>query len=160
MQKFLFSSFIVTGGFSRRRSTTRCSTEDLQLLGGGGAGIVRSLESCIPQIVSESNLNQIEACVEMSFIPVSLSQDCNRCSTTYLESHELELKSCLMKCSGPARGSNTCRKCRDIIEVSWDDACVPTESSDEFLATRSVQPLSVYSLITYMAVIIAYGLFF
>lgn len=157
MQKILFSSFLVSS-VSRRRSSTRCDAEDFQLLGGGGSGVVNNLESCIPEVVSESNLDQIEACVEMSFIPVSLSQDCNRCSITYLENHELELKSCLMKCSGPARSSNTCQKCKDVIQMSWDDTCSPRSASEEFQAEKSIHTSSLYSLSTYITVIVIYVL--
>ena len=152
MQKIFVSSVLVSTAFSRRRSTTRCDAEDMGHLGGGGAGVVRSLDSCIPEIVSESHLDQIEACVEISFIPLSLSDACKRCSTTYLENHELELKSCLIKCSGPARSSNTCLKCKDIIQVSWDDTCSPRAATDEFQAERSTKSSS--DSITYILVIL------
>jgi len=154
MQKILVSSVLVLSVYSRRRSSTRCYEDDLGHVGGGGAGVVRSLESCLPEIVSESNLDQIEACIEISFVPVSLSDNCRRCSTTYLENHELELKSCLMKCSGPARTSNMCQKCKDIIDVSWDDACSPRAPSEQAQSERSAS--SSLGLITYILVIWIY----
>ena len=152
MQKKFVSSVFIATAYSRRKSTTRCGPDDIKFLGGGGVGVVNSLTSCIPEVVSESNLDQIESCVEMSFIPVSLSNDCNRCSIAYLENHELELKSCLMKCSGSARGSNMCQKCKDTIEVSWDESCLPKSEADQILSQRSTHLTNCQMNYTYLVV--------
>lgn len=156
MQKIFVSSVFLAGVFSRRKSTTRCGTDDIHFLGGGGMGVVTSLTSCIPDVVSESNLEQIESCVEMSFIPVSLSKDCNRCSIAYLENHELELKSCLMKCSGSAQGSNMCQKCKDTIETSWDEACLPRSEADQVQSHDSTNHKMKYTYLVLTIVLVVF----
>jgi hypothetical protein len=156
MQKIFLSSVFLSGVHSRRKSTTRCGTDDIHYLGGGGMGVVNSLTSCIPDAVSEANLEQIESCVEMSFIPVSLSEDCNRCSIAYLESHELELKSCLMKCSGPARSSNMCQKCKDTIGTSWDEACLPTTEADQILSHHSTNHKMKYTYLVLTILLVVF----
>ena len=160
MQKFFFSSFWLTVVVSRRQSSSKCDNDDIARLGGGGAGVVSSLSSCIPEVVSEMNFEQIEACVEMSFIPEFLSRDCNRCSVEYLHDNELELKSCLMKCSGIARGTHKCQKCTEGIAKTWDEACLPRSQSEESFLSRSTNVLRSPVRLTYIVIPIIFVVLF
>jgi hypothetical protein len=137
MHKIFLSSYFLFASARRNTSSRRCTESDIDQLGGGSAAIISSLETCVPDIITESTMNLIEGCVEVAFVPENLSQNCKACSLKFLENQELELKSCLMKCSGPSRQSHLCLKCKETVENLWDHACLPREQTQLDESTHS-----------------------
>ena len=110
---------------ARRRagSSRGCNDYDIAQLGGSADAMFTNLEKCLPETISESDMELIEGCVIITFTPDNLSDDCKKCSNKYLESRELDLKSCMMKCGGVGRQSNLCLKCKDSIGTDWTASC-------------------------------------
>jgi len=143
MHKIFLSSLIWLAEGKHKSGTRRCTETDIDRLGGGISAIMASLETCVPDIVTESTMALIEGCVEVAFVPENLSQNCNSCSVRFLENHELELKSCLLKCSGIARQSNFCLKCKETVETLWDETCLPRETKNSEDPANSCLNLSL-----------------
>jgi hypothetical protein len=127
MHKIFLFSLVVLSTARRNSGNRRCSQADIEQLGGGSSAIMASLDTCLPEMITESSMDLIEGCVEVAFISENISQNCKTCSLSFLENQELELKSCLMKCSGISRESNLCLKCKDTVMNLWDNACQPRE---------------------------------
>ena len=124
-----------------KRSSARCKEADITQLGGTGAVIMNNLSRCLPDVISEANMAVVEGCLLLTFSPENLSDGCKRCANEFFRTAELELKQCLIRCTGLG-GSNTCSKCKDSIADSWDTTCfappVPVSNSTQRVKNAAI----------------------
>ena len=117
---------ILEASARRRAAANRCSDDDVAQLGGSGTAIVATLESCLPDTITESNMDIVEACTILVFTPENITERCQKCALSFLEESELNLKLCVVKCSGSSKTSNPCLKCKADVSSSWEAGCFPS----------------------------------
>ena len=149
---FLLVAHVLAG---RRKSSGRCSLADVSELGGSSSAMLSTFQECLPQFVSESNLEVMEECSIKAFAPESVSKGCKRCALQFLDDNELNLKLCFVKCQGVSSMANPCLKCKDELIAEWDSACFPSDTYqlDESKSSTVVSELSV----VLMCIVVIFG---
>lgn len=140
----------------RRKVPEGCNTDDITQFGGSAAQMMSSFERCLPEVVNESNMDVVEGCAITTFSPDNISDRCKKCGMTFLDNNELNLKLCFVKCSGEAKSTNPCRKCKDEIQLEWDTSCFSNASGqpqDAYDDKGVSSPIIIYVVVTILTFI-------
>lgn len=108
-----------------------CDNQDMSLLGGSGDVIIDRVEKCLPEVIWENNMAQVEECIDTSFNLDVISVGCKECFAKFADKNELEFKMCVFKCNGPARTTSVCQKCKEQVALGWDSMCFNPENAKD-----------------------------
>ncbi len=107
-----------------------CNNDDIYMLGGSGDVVIDRVEKCLPDVIWENNMSQVEECIDTAFKLDIISSSCKDCFAKFSDKNELELKTCVFKCNGPAKTSGICHKCKEQVAMQWDRACFKPEEGN------------------------------